>query len=73
MSRHDGGLNWERYGIYRDGKIVNLDKRYFVLNIDEDPCAKIALMAYANAVKKDNPELSRDILEIKFSRYPFIS
>lgn len=54
-------LDFNRYVITRDGVKVNTDTRYFVLNIDNDPHAKTAFLAYADAVEKDNPTLADEM------------
>jgi len=64
MGHNTGNLNWKRYEINRDGKQVNKDKRYFVLNVDDDRHAKRAFLDYARYVKKDNPELSKEMMEM---------
>lgn len=44
-----------------DGIRVNQDAKFFVLRIDNDPAARAATRAYAEAVKDVNPQLSSDI------------
>ena len=62
-----GGLIKDKYLIFKstsNGIIpVDLDSKYFVLRVDKDPHALIALYAYAISVKRDNKELSDDLLE----------
>ena len=47
--------------IKANGKKVDPDARYFVLRIDTDPHARIALRAYGKSVKKENPKLAAEI------------
>lgn len=56
-------LNFDRYEINREGKQVNKTKRYFVLNIDDDPHAKKAFIDYATSVSTDNPQLAKEMME----------
>ena len=59
----DSALDFNRYEIRRNGKHVNKDKRYFVLNIDDDPNAQTAFTAYADEVKNDNPKLYQAMMD----------
>ncbi len=56
-------LNFNRYEINRNGKQVNKDKRYFVLNIDDDPHAKKAFIDYATYVSKASPQLAKEMMD----------
>lgn len=52
-----------------DGSPVDSEADYFVLRIDTDKNARIALSAYAEAVKESNPKLSEDLF-FKLRGYP---
>jgi len=58
-----GGLK-EKYIIKKsNGKALDFDADYFVLRIDKDPHARVALQAYAESIKEDNPEFYTDLKE----------
>ena len=61
MGHNTGSLDWKRYEINKDGKQVNKDKKYFVLNVDDDPHAKKAFLDYAGYVEAENPVLAKDM------------
>lgn len=44
-----------------DGTPVDPDAQYFVLRIDTDVHARIALRAYARSIFEENPVLARDL------------
>ena len=44
-------------------KVTDPDAVYFVLRLDEDPHARIAAIAYAQSVQRENPQLAIDIRE----------
>ena len=44
-----------------DGSPVDPDAEYFVLRLDKDPHARVAALAYADSVEKDNPVFATDI------------
>jgi len=51
-----------KYDILKtNGTPVDPDAQYFVLRIDTDVHARLALRAYARSVFSDNPTLARDI------------
>ena len=62
-SYKEGGLKRDKYHITKgDGSPCDPEAEYFVLRVDKDPHAFIAVMTYANSVHDDNPELSADIM-----------
>lgn len=52
----------------RSGKQVDPSADYFVLRLDKDPHAIVALESYANSVKVDNEELYNDLIK-KINEY----
>ena len=57
-----GGYETNRYVIMkRNGKPVDPRADYFVLRIDKDPHARVAVMAYADSVEKDNGKFADGI------------
>jgi hypothetical protein len=57
-----GGLEKNRYIIQKtNGKPVDPEAQYFVLRVDKDPHARVALAFYAQSVRRDNPQLADDI------------
>jgi len=42
---------------------VDPNAEYFILRIDTDPHARVALKAYADSVEQDNPQFAKDIRE----------
>ena len=57
-----GGYETNRYVIMkRNGKPVDPRADYFVLRIDKDPHARVAAMAYADSVEKDNGKFADGI------------
>ena len=60
---------YEKYMVIRtDGRSELGEKhfacRYFVLDLEHDPHAKQAVLAYAESCKKEYPALSSDLLAI---------
>ncbi len=53
-------------------KAVDPEADYFVLRLDKDPHAKVALLQYAISVRKDNQQFSDDIMNRlkKLYNYP---
>lgn len=45
----------------RSGKPTDPNADYFVLRLDKDPCARIALTAYANEIRKYNKPFADDL------------
>ena len=45
----------------RDGTPTDLEAEYFVLRVDADRHARVALAAYAESVRAENPRLSCDL------------
>jgi hypothetical protein len=45
-----------------DGSPVDPSAQYFVLRIDTDPAARFAIVAYANFIKRSDPQFSRELL-----------
>jgi len=62
----DGGWKKGKYIItHADGSAVDPRAIYFVLRLDEDPCAREAMRAYADAVEKaGNREFAEEIRRI---------
>ena len=65
----DGGLDLGRFRIEKrleDGSYgpVDLGASYWVLRIDADPHARVALAAYAQSLSTENPGLARDLLAL---------
>lgn len=65
MNEQDRNRGW--YGKYIiekvDGTPIDPQAEYFVLRIDKDPAARIAAMAYAEAIRETAPQLSIDIIQ----------
>lgn len=55
------GLYWKYRVEKADGRVIDDGAKYFVLRIDTDPHARVALKAYAESVSTENPELSKDL------------
>lgn len=64
-SRFSNGGFSERFAVVRlDGKPTRPTARYIVLDYSgADPHAVVALRAYADSVRKDNPAFANDILD----------
>lgn len=57
-----GGLLAHKYTISKSsGEPLDPEARCFVLRVDKDPHALVALAAYAESVHADNPQLARDL------------
>ncbi len=56
-----GGLDRKYIITKTSGKPIDPEAEYFVLRLDEDPHARVALAAYAQSVKSDNRALSFDL------------
>lgn len=57
----DGPI-YRRYEVVsKDGLPIDIDTPLFVLNLDTDPYAQVALQAYRAACYATHPELSMDI------------
>lgn len=61
-------LSDERRGLYRKFEVRRVDGshdgcRYFVLDVDHDPFAAIALGAYAAVCEDTHPKLARDLIK----------
>ena len=56
----------ELYGKYivskADGSPVDPDAFYFVLRLDTDPAARIAIVHYADAILESNPTLAKELM-----------
>lgn len=64
MSNYKHGGCDKKYIITKkSGKPIDPDADYFVLRIDKDPHALVALESYANSVKVDNMELYNDLIQ----------
>jgi hypothetical protein len=46
----------------KDGSPVEPNAQYFVLRVDTDPAARFAIVAYANFIKRSDPQFSRELL-----------
>lgn len=61
MGNYTDGL----YGKYRvtkrDGTPTDGDADYFVMRLDTDEHARVAALAYADSVEKENPFLANDL------------
>jgi hypothetical protein len=61
---------YKKYGVIRaDGQSGDMGAKhgfcnYFVLDLDHDPYAMSALLAYAGSCQHDDPELARALLRI---------
>jgi len=44
-----------------DGSPVDPDAQYFVLRIDTDYAARVAVLAYANSIQVDNPQFAEQL------------
>ena len=63
MNNYKHGGYDKKYIIAKsNGKPVDRNADYFVLRLDKDPHAIIALEAYKESVKDDNPELAEDLI-----------
>ncbi len=47
-----------------DGSAVDPDAQYFVLRIDTDRCARLALRTYARAIEWENPSLADGLFRL---------
>lgn len=65
----------EKRGLYRKYKVERVDGsskpegkhedcQYFVLDMEHDPHARVALRAYADSCKKDFPGLAKDLRKV---------
>lgn len=69
MSNYKHGGYDKKYIITKkSGKPINPNADYFVLRVDKDPHALVALESYANSVKVDNMELYNDLIQ-KINEY----
>lgn len=63
---------YNKYTITKtDGTPVDPNAQYFVLRIDTDPAAREALLAYAKAIVKDDPEFAEQLLQWRRRYFPF--
>ena len=71
MGNYKSGGYEKKYIIQKaDGSKVDEEADYFVLRLDTDPHALIALEAYANSVKSINEPLAKDLMA-KIAYYQF--
>jgi hypothetical protein len=64
LSYKNGGLEEHKYEISKtDGSPMDPEAWYFVLRVDKDKHARVAALAYAKSVAKDNIKLCLDLLE----------
>lgn len=62
MSNYKEGGYEKKYIITKsNGEPTNPNADYFILRLDKDPCARIALLAYANSVRNYNREFAEDL------------
>lgn len=53
---------YDKYIIKKvDGSLTVSGAKYFALRADTDPHARVALKAYADSVRKENPQLADDL------------
>jgi hypothetical protein len=66
-SYKQGGFDFNKYIITKsNGNPIDPEALYFVLRYDRDPHARVALAAYAQSVRTDNPQLADELLmEVK--------
>lgn len=64
-SRYNTGGFEDRFTVTRkDGKPIRDTARYIVLDYSgADPHALVAIKAYANSIKTENPRMSADLLQ----------
>ena len=60
----NGGLDNKYIITKKDGRPTDPNAVYFVLRLDKDPHALNAINTYLNSVRKDNPELARDLCSV---------
>jgi len=60
-SYKEGGLKLKYDIRHADGREVDPEAQYFVLRIDKDPNALVALSAYMQSVAFDNPQFASDL------------
>jgi hypothetical protein len=53
---------YDKYVISKRSGMIDPGAEYFVLRIDSDHHARIALKAYAESIRNDNPNLAFDLL-----------
>lgn len=64
------GYDRNKYIIQKaDGSSVDPEADYFVLRLDKDPHARVALLHYARSVRSDNERLYNDIMRMLSSGY----
>lgn len=59
---------YNKYTVVKKDGSTDLSADYFVLRIDSDKHARVAALAYAESIKKENPHLSFDIMQ-RVSKY----
>ena len=59
---------FDKYTIEKKDGITDPNADYFVLRLDTDPHARIALKAYADSIRSQNRNLSMDIYK-KLANY----
>lgn len=61
-AEYNGATLYSKYRIMKnDGSPIDPAARYFVLRIDTDRAARMALFAYASAIEKDNAEFANEL------------
>lgn len=72
MKERDYSKPTEQQGLFRKFEVRRVDRsdepggkhhgcEYFVLDMNHDPCARAALLAYADAVEPTHPLLAADL------------
>ncbi len=57
-----GGFMFDKYTITKtNGNPIDPEALYFVLRYDTDPHARVALAAYAQSVRADNPQFADEL------------
>lgn len=63
---------YNKYQITKvSGEPVNPDAQYFVLRIDTDPAARVALLAYATEIEDTEPVFARQLYDWVSRCQPF--
>ncbi len=53
-----------------DGSPIDDEAEYFVLRVDKDPHARVAVRAYARSIKKGNPKLAEHLCRLLWDHAP---
>ena len=63
MPENDKGY-YKKYTIIDNRTGDEVDDATFTLNLDTDPDARVALEAYAEAIREKNPSLYQDLMDL---------